>query len=192
MEDIIRKNNFITCECVIKTSKQNSDFNDFNYFNKNHKNNLFGMYNLQYKEHYIPPMIAINYSLMGLPLVGNNFKVGGEKLDTRLSYIFAIRSGNGKKNLSEPIIAISKIMGFGYSKITSLHAEQLIGKKKLIEKGYGKNRHNEIEEIQGYFREDVLLLDDALPFLNNRDYDTSRQYFILGWDEYGFNEITKN
>ncbi|MFH1972388.1 MAG: hypothetical protein ABIJ18_02815 [archaeon] len=174
-----------------ENKKESSDFSDFSDFNKRHKQKLFDMFNLENKWCYSPAIKAVSYSIMGLPLIGKNFMIGDDELDTRLSYIIAIRSGNGKKKFVKSILELTKSLRLEYSKIVSLHEEQLIGKREVIYRGKGENKERCVEEMRGYFRDDVIIGDDVLPLLNSSQFMLSRNYFLQAWDEYPNNNVTK-
>jgi len=180
-------------QCLLKQERNNEhgDISDFSYFNKNHYKQISQAFRLQNKEYYQPAIIAISYSLIGLALRKHTFSMGEEEMDTRLSYVYSLRSGNGKKPLSKVIIHMAKVMEYKYSKLTSLHAEQLIGKKVIEYIGKGNNKKRNVSEIQGYFRDDIIVVDDALPLLTKGEFEITRNYFIQAWDTIGDNEVTK-
>lgn len=168
-----------------------SVFSDFSVFKKRHDDELADVFTMQHKDRYLPARIASCYSLFGLPLRNHKIMVMGEELDTRLSYIIAIRSGNWKKGFENLAFSYCNELGYKISKIVSLHHEQLIGKNETGYEKVGKKNIRITEEREGLFKDDFLVGGDALPLLNSNEFEMSRNYFIQALDEFGYNEVTK-
>src|SRR3989338_10707036 len=91
--------------------EKTSDFSDFSVFKKRHDEQLASVFTMQHKERYLPARIALCYSMLGLPLRKHKINVL-HWLDTRLSYMVAIRSGNGKKEFEEVAIKFCDELGY--------------------------------------------------------------------------------
>jgi hypothetical protein len=178
----------------MEKENQNSNFNDFNIFNKEYNKKWEGLFALQNKKYYYPAILMLKYCWAGLIIRPTIFQQGNVYLDTRFSSTIAIRSGNGKKALIEVIEKLSesmnsmKIMKITLSYIKSLHEEQLVGKTIISEM---EGKEPKIEFNRGYFDDDILIRDDALPLLNEQKYAVSRDYIVTVLDPYKKNTVSK-
>src|SRR3989344_2757097 len=111
---------------------------------------------------------ALFYYLIGGCLL--EYPILNKKLDIdmRFSFICAIASGYGKKAFGEVVFEVCKSMEKECISFTSLHEEQLIGKK------FWSKEEKDIKEVRGYFDKDFLIKDDALTFFNNSKFEVAR------------------
>ena len=128
---------------------------------------------------------ALFYYLIGGCLL--EYPILNKKLDIdmRFSFICAIASGYGKKAFGEVVFEVCKSMEKECISFTSLHEEQLIGKK------FWSKEEKDIKEVRGYFDKDFLIKDDALTFFNNSKFEVARNYMLTALDIYGKNRIYK-
>jgi hypothetical protein len=186
---------------VNKVNKVNKEINEINSRKIEFKKYM-GLYSkwfeecfiLEKRDHYKPIIVSLKYSLLGITLKDHIISINNYNFDTRFSYIYSIKSGNGKKGIVNVIQDFADVMGLTYAKIVSLHEEQLIGKIKLEkekdEKGKSTGQFIPVE-IPGFFRREILVKDDALSLLNLKDNQGKRDYFIEAWDTIGYNLILK-
>ncbi len=146
------------------------------------------------------------YSLNGINSNKQAYTHGSIKYDLRINLLIPILSGGGKSNLKDTIVGVSKFLMKKTSQPTSLHAEQLVGKKikrllpDLDKEGNhilnSKNKPTYKEKWisnYGYFYDDVLLVNDALSIMKGEDSSNEgiKTYFCQALDPYGLNKISK-
>jgi len=178
---------------IVEISKEHV-FNVFNDFNTKLNTDFFNLFKLVNIEYYTSIILSLKYGLLGTILVPHIIKYNKAiRVDTRLPYIYSIKSGNGKKACINVITQFAEEFGLKCTTITSLHEEQLIGKKMMVEKTDPTTKKKVMVciEYEGFFREDILIKDDCLELLNSPKYDTVRAYFIGAWDYIGQNKVVK-
>ena len=178
LEDLIGQ------EKVVQTYKLEYKTSHMPYFeNLNKIINLFG-------ENYKVVAKSLYYHILGTVLKKHeSISYKGLTVDTRISLFFFLNSGSGKSNIKQTIKKTLPPIFFKWSEATSLHPEQLIGKMKEV----GKGKDKKIKEMQGYFRNDVLLMDETRQLFTSKElkHQEIRLYLCTALDPFGKNEITK-
>jgi len=134
---------------------------------------------------YLPVKIASFYYIIGQVLVKRPIVDLVGEIDMRFSHGICIKSGRGKDAIKNVTFQVANKLGMRYSEFTSLHEEQLVG-KKWIDKAT-----NEEKEVLGYFSDDFVEKDDGLVFINSDRYETARNYWLSCLSTYGKNYICK-
>lgn len=134
---------------------------------------------------YVPVKIASFYYLVGEGLVYHPIKNLMGDIDMRFSHGVCITSGRGKDAIKNVAYVAAEELGMKYSEFTSLHEEQLIGKKW---KDKDSKQH---KQVLGYFGDDFVEKDDGLLFINGEKYELARNYWLRCLNPYGKNQISK-
>jgi len=134
---------------------------------------------------YLPAKIAGFYYMIGEALVYHPIKNIMGDIDMRYSHAICITSGRGKDPIKNVAYVTAEALGMKYEEFTSLHEEQLIGKK------WKDKDTKEIKEVKGYFGDDFIEKDDGLPFINSDKYEIARNYWLRCLNVYGKNLISK-
>jgi len=145
--------------------------------------NLFG-------ESYLVVAKSLYYHILGNILKKHEtINYQGLTVDTRIPLYYFLNSGSGKSNIKYAVKKTLPPIFLTCSEATSLHPEQLIGKMKEV----GKGEDKKIKEIKGYFRNDVLIMDETRQLFTSKElkHQEIRQYICLALDAFGKNQITK-
>jgi hypothetical protein len=129
-------------------------------------------------------------------------KLGDIETDLRISGLFPLGSGLGKKELKYVVKNCLLNMGFSVEEPTSLHPEQLVG--KVAEREFSeeykdnsgkikKRRVRKWVKLHGYLSRDFIQVDEGVDFLTQKEanYEESRKYTTIALDPYGKNTISK-
>jgi hypothetical protein len=170
-------------EEVINKYELKKQVNHLPYFeNLDKVINLFG-------RSYLIPKKAVYYHIIGNCLKKHDLiKYQGLGVDTRVNLYFFLNSGAGKSNLKYAIKNTLPIPFLKWSEATSLHPEQLIGKMSK-----GKNEDKTPVEVPGYFKSDIVVLDEARQLFQSKElkHQEIRGYACIALDPFGKNEIIK-
>lgn len=131
-----------------------------------------------------PPKVALKYYIIGQQLYDKPILSNMLTIDMRTSFGCCAGSGHGKGAINNVVEQSAQALGKSYIPVTSLHEEQILGKKWLDKKGVEK-------EVRGFANEDFLVKDDALSFINNPKFEIARDYILKALDVYGHNAIYK-
>ncbi len=150
---------------------------------KNSFTSMFKLINPNKK--YNPVIVASFYHIVGAALLKFPITIKTLDIDMRFSFGCCITSGFGKEAINTVIKESANVIEKEVSSFTSLHEEQLIGKR-----WYDK-KEEEWNEVRGYFADDFLIKDDALLFLNDKQFAAARNYFLTALNLWGKNTIKK-
>lgn len=177
-------------ECIFLKPKDDKEINTEFQYPTSH---LKGFDDLRvatalYGQEYMPALKALWYNLLSISIATFELQLGQIRTDGRISVLFPIKSGKGKKNIKTIIKACVTNNLKIYSEPTSLHPEQLVGKTLEPKKGSDNYR-----KIKGYLADDYVVIDEAYSLLNSNDmhYAESRRYIRFALDSYPNNTITK-
>lgn len=131
-----------------------------------------------------PIKIALLHYIIGQQLYDKPILNNMLTIDIRSSFGCCIGSGHGKGAINNVVEQSAHALGKSYIPVTSLHEEQILGKKWVDKKGVEK-------EVRGFANEDFLVKDDALSFINNPKFEIARDYILKALDVYGHNAIYK-
>ncbi len=139
-----------------------------------------------YGKEYTLILKAIWYSILSLKNENVELELNQIHTDGRIHLLIPLRSGKGKKELKR---IIKEVLGDGVKEPTSLHPEQLVGKTKT----YSKKGNPFTENIEGYFSQKYLIIDEGRTLLTSKEpnYTESRRYLRLALDPYPTNQIEK-
>lgn len=131
--------------------------------------------------------IKQNYSLIILK--------DGQWIDTRIPIIFAMGSGDGKKEIVYNIKRIQEALGRKVVCPVSYHSEQVIGgfkiKKIEREKDGEKETETKFEPRPGALSSDWVVFDEADDFVSAYRYEEARKYVRLALDTIGMAQLEK-
>lgn len=133
-----------------------------------------------------PVKLCSYYYVLGHLLRKYPLSIGTSEIDMRYSFGVCVDSGFGKQSIYNTINEIGEYLDLDCSSYTSLHPEQLVGKR-------WKNKDGEEKTVYGYLYSDFLMKDDALSLLNGKDksYAESRDHLLACGKIYGKNWINK-
>jgi len=122
---------------------------------------------------YLPTKIATFYYMIGGALIYHPIKNLIGDIDMRFSHGICITSGRGKDAIKNVAYVTADALDMKYSEFTSLHEEQLIG-KRWEDKKTGK-----IKEIHGYFGDNFVEKDDGLIFIKEGIFPHEFNRFLI-------------
>jgi hypothetical protein len=154
-----------------------------------HFDNLNRIINLFGKDYRVVAK-AVYYHVVGNALKKHEIiNYQGLSIDTRIPLYFFLNSGSGKSNIKHAIKKTLPSCFLTWSEVTSLHPEQLIGKMKE----FGRGKDKKIKEVPGYFKNDLVLIDEARQLFTSKElkHQEIRGYTCIALDTFGKNEVTK-
>lgn len=132
---------------------------------------------------YLPAKIATFYYVVGGFLLESPIENATTSIDMRFSFGLCISSGLGKEAIKNVVMESANNTEKEWETFTSLHEEQLIGKRWMP----GKTAMT----VLGYCHDDFLIKDDSLSFLNEDKFAIARNYMLTALDVYRKNLISK-
>jgi len=151
----------------------------------NVKQSFFSLFKLiDPNKKYLPAKIATFYHLIGEFLLEYPIENATSSIDMRFSFGLCITSGLGKEAFKNVVRECAKTVNKKYATFTSLQEEQLIGKC------WTDPKTRQLKKVFGYCKDDFLVKDDAISFLNNDKFEVARNYVLAALvrerETYGF------
>lgn len=134
---------------------------------------------------------VMSHYIIGALITPSALRLGNITTDARVHLVVSLRTGHGKRELKGIVQEFTEAIPgmLRMAEPSSLHAEQLVGKR--VTRGTGEEGEPHYKDIPGHLAADFLALEEAHEYLGSRFASAVRKYLKVALDPWPSNWIEK-